>query len=36
EILTESNQCVSNIEHTAESGVIDMTTGSELDHQIVD
>ena len=32
EILTESNQCVSNIEHTAESGVIDMSTGTELEH----
>jgi len=32
EILTESNQCVSNIEHTAERGVIDMSTGTELEH----
>ena len=32
EILTGSNQCVGNIEQTAENGVNDMTTESELEH----
>jgi len=32
EILTGSNQCVGNIEQTAENGVNDMTTGTELEH----
>ena len=32
EIRTEKNKGVGNIEHTAENGVNDMTTGTELEH----